>query len=67
MRLFDPKPKSANTLLRLIQRQVDGLDPHRQHLYHQNIHNLVLLQFLQGIAIPISGLLGDSLQPITPG
>ena len=49
MFLGNPKPKSSAKLQQRIQRAMDGLPPVRQKILHQNIHNTILLQFLEGL------------------
>lgn len=52
MFLGNPKPKSSAKLQQRIQRAMDGLPPVRQKILHQNIHNTILLQFLEGWESP---------------
>lgn len=51
----NPKPKSSAKLQQRIQRAMDGLPPVRQKILHQNIHNTILLQFLEGLGVAKGG------------
>ena len=55
MFLGNPKPKSSAKLQQRIQRAMDGLPPVRQKILHQNIHNTILLQFLEGLGVAKGG------------